>query len=148
MITVHQSRRRAGLVMAFMLVLTSCFLVFAGPAQAESCYNRGGYSFNSTSSRLTSQINVWRGSGCSGNQIGRGTTALVSDGRVQMTVWDLACDSVGMWGYVHGYSTHPGGCGETTNVRFNLSSVGTPHNWWVNVGGSSGVNSNAVNLPS
>lgn len=148
MLTVHRSPRRAGLVLTLVLLMASGLLAFAGQAQAASCYNRGGYSFTSTSSRLSSQINVWRGSGCRGNQIGRGTAALVGDTRVQLTAWDLSCDSTGIWAYTHGRSTHPEGCGDTTHVRFDLSDVGSPRNWWLNVGGSSGVNSNAVNLPS
>ena len=133
---------------AAVLVTGSALILTPSTAMAASCYNRGGYSFTSTSDRLSSEIDVWSGSGCSGNPIGRGTAALVSSGRVQLTAWDLKCDSKGIWAYVHGYSTHPGGCGETTNVRFYLSNVGTPHNWWLNVAGSSGVNSDAVNLPS
>jgi hypothetical protein len=134
---------------AALLGLVAGPIAATTPAQAAGCYNRGGYSFTLTSDRLSSEIEVWRGSGCNGNPIGRGTAALVNgSGRIQLTAWDLNCDNTGMWAYVHGYSTHPGGCGETTHVRFNLSDVGSPRNWWLNVGGSSGVNSNAVNLPS
>ena len=139
-------RRVSAASAAVLLGLVAGAIAATAPAQAASCYNRSGYSFKSTSDSLSSKIEVWSGSGCSGNPIGRGTAALVSSGRVQLTGWDLRCDSVGIWAYVHGYSTHPGGCGETTNVRFNLSSVGSPRNWWLNVGGS--VNSNAINLPS
>src|SRR4051812_24967535 len=110
---------------AALATTTASVAVIAPPASASpgSCYSRGGYAFRHNPRESGSSyydIDVWRGSQCSGNPILSARASRGSrTGDITLTAWDLKCDHTGLTIYTHGPS-HPsprcGGEGGSSNT--------------------------------
>jgi hypothetical protein len=142
--------RRSLLVIALLAATATSGVVTAGSASADRgpCYNRGGYSFvNDFGSGSWRRIDVYRGSGCSGDAILQGRVAYVaSSDTIVLTAYDLSCDNTGLVLYTHGPSVSTAGCHAGPQPKSApLGAFGNPKNFWVRVGGT--TNSNALAFP-
>lgn len=135
-------------VLAGLAIIMGSTLVFASPAQAATCYNKGNYSFKYTQhSQFYYTIDGWGVTGCPGTSSVRAEAYgnYNNQNAVRIVAYDVRCDGYGFVVYTHVRSVTSTGCGTRPGVTITSSQFGSyPYHFWINF---HGVNSNAHTLP-
>jgi hypothetical protein len=145
------SSKVAGTIVAGAMMTVGTVGITGTPALAAygPCYAHGSFSFkNNKVNNVRTLVDVFHSTNCTGGAIGTGQTSR-SGSQITLSYWDTECDNLSISVYVHGFSisSNPRTCGTQDNKPVAYSAIGDPKNFWVNVGGSSGANSDALAFP-
>jgi|tagenome__1003787_1003787.scaffolds.fasta_scaffold20577669_1 hypothetical protein len=130
-------RRLTGAAVAVGTLMLSG-LISAPSASAAgwgACYRQNSWSFKHYTGSISSDIDAWHNTTCSGSSILRGRVTYNSSTRhVGIYAFDFKADGYGVTVYTHGPSVTSTGNGSAESGGGDLSSFQRPYNFWIRVG--------------